>query len=130
MKTILVMILAVAPFYSFSQVKIYNIFLKDFTRKILYLGLDNVLKVEGKNSKFNECSMTIDKGKIVAIGNNQYQIKPEISGIAIVSYYEKGTLVLSEKWNIQRIPADLNSAGIKQKFPNFDIIETPQKQSF
>ena len=104
MKIIIKTVLILMPFYATAQTKIYNPMLKDSTQKILYLGLDNFLKVEGKNIKNDECSMSIDKGKITSIENNQYHVRPETLGITTVSFYKKGKLILSEKFDVQRMP--------------------------
>ncbi len=104
MKILIKLLLILLPSYGSAQIKIYNSMLKDSTQKILYYGLDNILKVEGENIKPNETSMSIDKGRIIFLENNQYQIKPEAFESILVSFYKKGKLILSEKFDVKRVP--------------------------
>jgi hypothetical protein len=75
---------------------------------VLYLGVDNPLKVAVSDCKPSELEVTVSNGTITG-SNGRYIVRPETAGMAIVRITVKGVIVGSSDFRVKIIPTPVPS---------------------
>ncbi|MBN1187513.1 MAG: hypothetical protein JXB49_34875 [Bacteroidales bacterium] len=83
---------------------------------VLYLGIDNPIKIAVSGYKASEIDVSIDNGRITG-SNGSYIINPAHQGTAIVKVSNKGKTIQSSEFRVKRIPdphvvLELNEGGV------------------
>ncbi len=77
---------------------------------VLYIGVENPIKIAVAGIDYTDLDVSIDKGNIVG-GNGEYIVKVFEPGIAILKISHKGVVLDEKKFRVKRIPNPYIASG-------------------
>lgn len=101
MKQLLPLLLNLAFLNSFSQAAIKNMQLVNSDTNLLYVGVENILKVTGVNNAL--VTMTAANCEIKRINNCEFNLKSKIIGSDTINIYKDGKLLLKKRYELKAI---------------------------
>ena len=105
-------LLLIVPFTANAQINIYNISLTDSTKQVLYVGIDNKIKITGDNIEKFAKSIVGGGGILTRLESDLFLVRANKSGdTAIIKLSSKNKIIAQKKFKVESVPDIVAAIG-------------------
>jgi hypothetical protein len=113
--------------FLYGQARLVNLSLSDSSRKILYIGVENHLKLYGTKDQTHIIINIYGGGILTIKGNNEYIVKASATGINSIRVLQDGKQILKQEFTVETLaPIEVSVGFIKDSVATVDeILKNP-----